>query len=355
MSFNHWYPAAFSDEVKRGKVVGTMFWREPIAVYRADDGSVHALENRCPHRGIALSHGSVEGCRLVCLYHGWTFDPSGALVDMKHDRFGKKLPVVSVRSYPVCERYGVVWFFPGDADLARITPLPEIPYAEGPRAWASLRFAYTWGAHHSMVIDNLCNLTHLWVHGKWVPYEETVLADWSANDHRITLLWQHDLRRDWIYPISSAIFGESLGSSTSDTFMIYDYPYQSALSNRRIRSVNFMLPMDEKHTRVFSIQLWQPVRIPLARGARLPRALAQLAMPFIRPITMEIFRQDGFTVQEEQRAYEAVPDRPFPEPNPTVRCFNHVTVRMWDEYRAYLERGSLTDAQRDEQIRVKVL
>lgn len=356
MSPNHWYPLAFSHEVAREKTIEARFWGEDIAVYRAKDGAVHALENRCPHRGIKLSHGSVEDCRLVCLYHGWTFDPAGKLVDMKHDHFGKKLPVVSVASYPVRERYGIVWCFPGDPELAAITPLVEIPFAEGPDAWASLSFAYTWKAHHSMVIDNLCNLTHLWVHGSWVPYGETYLADSSAEGDRLTLQWEHDLRKDVFHPFTSPFFRKKKGSNESDTFMVYDYPYQSATSNQRVRSCNFMLPIDEEHTKVFSLQLWHSVPVPLVGPKRLPRAIAQrFVMPLIRPITLEIFRQDGFTVEEEQVAFKQAPDRPIPEPNPMVKRFNEVTVRKWDEYLAYRERGTQTEAERAEQVRVKVL
>src|SRR5690606_11581055 len=226
---------------------------------------------------------------------------------------------------------------------------------EGPGAWASLSFAYTWRAHHSMVIDNLCNLTHLWVHGRWVPYGDTVLAGSSSEGDRLTLLWEHDLRRDLLHPISSPLFRKHRGSNESDTFMIYDYPYQSALSNKRIRSTNFMLPMDETTTKVFTLQLWQPLEIPLSKGRRFPRPIAQLAMPFLKPIAMEIFRQDGFTVEQEQIAYQREPDRPIPEPNPMVKQFNELTVRKWDEYLEWKESGRLTEAQHAEQTRVKVL
>lgn len=356
MSPNHWYPAAFSEEVVRGKTCSTRFWKEDIALYRADDGSVHALEDRCPHRGIKLSHGSVEGCRLVCLYHGWTFDPNGELVGMKHESFGKKLPVVSVRSYPVRERYGIVWIFPGDPDLARITPLVEIPFAEGKDRWSSMHFAYTWKAHHSMVIDNLCNLTHLWVHGKWVPYGNTRLADLTYEGDRITLLWEHDLRRDLLHPFTSPFFRAHEGSNDSDTAMVYDYPYQSATSNKMVRSCNFMLPIDEQTTKVFSVQYWHSMPFPLLGAKKVPYAIAQrFLIPLIRPITMEIFRQDGFTVEEEQKAYVAAPDRPFPELNPMVKRFNDLTVRKWEDHLAYLETHTMTEAQRAEQTRVKVL
>jgi hypothetical protein len=355
MSPNHWYPAAFSHELRPGKMVATRFWGDDVVVYRADDGRVHALEDRCAHRQIKLSHGSVEGCHLVCLYHGWTYDPEGKLVGTKHSDFGRKLPVLRVRSYPVRERYGVVWFFPGDPALAEITPLVEIPNAEGPDRWASLRFVYTWRAHHSMVIDNLCNLTHLWVHGSWVPYGDTVLADSSYDGHRITLDWEHDLRRDWMHPFTAPVFRRAPGSNRSDTHMVYDYPYQSALSNHRVRSTNFMLPLDATHTRVFTIQFWEPASIPFT-GRRLPASWFQPAMRVVQPITETIFKQDGFTVEEEQKSWERYSDRPIPEPNPLVKAFNDLSVRKWEAYRAQQARGgTLTADERAEQRRIKVI
>lgn len=356
MNPNHWYPGGFSTEVKRGKTFATRFWGDDIALYRGDDGVAYALEDKCPHRGIKLSHGSVEDCKLVCLYHGWTFDPGGKLVGMKHDTFGKKLPVVTVRSYPTQERYGIVWIFPGDPDLADATPMPHIPHAEGPDRWASIHFAYTWKAHHSMVIDNLCNLTHLWVHGSWVPYGDTVLADSSAEGDRLTLSWDHDLRRDVLHPLTSPFFRKAKGRNDSATFQVYDYPYQSALSNDLVRSTNFMLPMDAEHTRVFSYQLWGAVPMLGVGPLKLPRALSQrVVMPVLKPIAKEIFRQDGFTVEEEQVAFQREPDRPIPEPNPMVKRFNELTVRKWDEYLEYKASGQQSEAQRAEQTRLKVL
>lgn len=353
MSPNHWYPVAFSDQLRGGKMVPTRFWGDDIVAYRGEDGIARVLEDRCAHRQIKLSHGSVEGCNLVCLYHGWTYAPDGRLVGMKHDDFGKKLPVLGVRSYPVRERYGIVWFFPGEPALAEITPLVEIPYGEGPDRWSSLHFVYTWRAHHSMVIDNLCNLTHLWVHGSWVPYGDTIVAGSSYDGHRITIHWEHDLRRDWMHPFTSPIFRREKGSNLSDTHMTYDYPYQSAVSNHRVRSTNFMLPLDETHTRVFTLQLWAP---PKLLGRRLSAAAFQPAMRVLRPVTETIFRQDGFTVEEEQASWEKHSDRSIPEPNPLVKSFNDLTVRKWDAYRALQNRGgALTDDERAEQTRVKVI
>jgi phenylpropionate dioxygenase-like ring-hydroxylating dioxygenase large terminal subunit len=54
----------------------------------------------------------------TCCYHGWTFDlESGTLVAAITD--GPDSPIcgkVAVRTYPVAERFGIVWVYVGDGD-----------------------------------------------------------------------------------------------------------------------------------------------------------------------------------------------------------------------------------------------
>ena len=38
------------------------------------DGAVYAYEDRCPHLGIALSEGNLDGSRLTCRGHRWEYD-----------------------------------------------------------------------------------------------------------------------------------------------------------------------------------------------------------------------------------------------------------------------------------------
>jgi len=42
-----------------------------LAVFRADDDSVYALEDRCPHRGGPLSNGIVHHKSVTCPLHNW--------------------------------------------------------------------------------------------------------------------------------------------------------------------------------------------------------------------------------------------------------------------------------------------
>ena len=51
---NHWYPALLGRDVPEGKHQAVQLLGEDILVTR-QNGSVRAIEDRCPHRGIRFS------------------------------------------------------------------------------------------------------------------------------------------------------------------------------------------------------------------------------------------------------------------------------------------------------------
>lgn len=120
----YWYPVCFSNQVT-GKPKKVTLLGENIVIIR-DQGKVFALNNRCPHRGVPLSHGNQQfQGTLSCVYHGWTFDlESGELVAAITD--GPKSPIcgkVVQQTYDVEERLGMVWIFVGDGE--RPHPIDE--------------------------------------------------------------------------------------------------------------------------------------------------------------------------------------------------------------------------------------
>lgn len=74
---------------------------DPIAVFRAADDRVHALRDRCPHKGGPLSQGIVAGQAVSCPLHGWMI----ALEDGK----AWAPDVGCTPRYPVKVEAGVVW------------------------------------------------------------------------------------------------------------------------------------------------------------------------------------------------------------------------------------------------------
>ena len=56
-------------------------------------GSVHALENKCPHLGVPLGRGKIEGQEIICPFHGSRFNiVSGENTDWVASVAGMKIP-----------------------------------------------------------------------------------------------------------------------------------------------------------------------------------------------------------------------------------------------------------------------
>lgn len=56
-----------------------------VAIFRLSDGSVHAIENRCPHKGGKLSEGMVCGAAVHCPLHDWKINlRSGRVQEPDH-------------------------------------------------------------------------------------------------------------------------------------------------------------------------------------------------------------------------------------------------------------------------------
>src|SRR5712692_8359701 len=152
---DYWYAVEHDSAIKPGQTAEVIFWKKSIALYRGEDGTLSALDNRCAHRQVKLSLGRVHGCNLVCAYHGWTYNAEGRVVEIPHDLFGRSMPNFRVPAYSVKVRYGLIWIFPGDPALAEERKIPEIPELEGKDRWACVPVHFTWRAHHSMIIDNV--------------------------------------------------------------------------------------------------------------------------------------------------------------------------------------------------------
>jgi phenylpropionate dioxygenase-like ring-hydroxylating dioxygenase large terminal subunit len=124
-----WYYALPGERLRRRGVVAKMMLGEPILIGRDAVGTVFALRDLCPHRGMPLSAGAFDGSEVECCYHGWRFDTSGRCTAIPSLVPGQSFTPdrIHVRSYPVREVQGNIWVFFGDNPEAA----PDIPLLEG--------------------------------------------------------------------------------------------------------------------------------------------------------------------------------------------------------------------------------
>src|SRR5690349_21465477 len=101
---NCWYPIAASYQVHEAPV-GLTRLGERIVVWRDNDGRVHALEDRCPHRGARLSLGWNLGDRVACSYHGIEVASDGCVASVPAVHNSGLEGRRCVKSYPCIEQY----------------------------------------------------------------------------------------------------------------------------------------------------------------------------------------------------------------------------------------------------------
>ena len=152
---NAWYVACMAHDVA-DQPFGRRICGQRMVFFRGDSGRVAALEDICPHRGAPLSLGRVQDGRLVCGYHGLEMGCEGKTLAMPGQRVQSFRPI---RAYPVLERYGFVWVWPGDTDKADPEQLPRFEFFDNP-AWAYGGGLYQVQAGYELMIDNLMDLTH---------------------------------------------------------------------------------------------------------------------------------------------------------------------------------------------------
>ena len=156
---NAWYAAAFSDEVTDKPLARTLI-DEKLVLFRGKDGVVGLILNRCPHRFAPLSAGRQVGDTLECPYHGLRFSREGKCVYNPHARNKGRLSAADIPSWPVMEKYGIIWFWPGDPARADPATLPRIEFLERPEEYAVVKGLIHVGGHYELVVDNLLDLSH---------------------------------------------------------------------------------------------------------------------------------------------------------------------------------------------------
>lgn len=105
-----WYVVCTSRALRNEPLAVTLF-DIPLVLFRTRNQTVGALLDRCPHRNIPLSRGTVKGTILECAYHGWQFDHTGTcrmvpcLLGPQESR-GRNATAFHVR-----EQQGYIWVY----------------------------------------------------------------------------------------------------------------------------------------------------------------------------------------------------------------------------------------------------
>jgi phenylpropionate dioxygenase-like ring-hydroxylating dioxygenase large terminal subunit len=157
-----WHPVAYGHEVADTPIAATLLG-EAVVVWRTSDGCAHAMRDLCIHRGTALSLGSIADDCIVCPYHAWRYDRSGACVRIPQSAHGTIPTRARTRAYQCLERYGLVWVCLSDDEPAY--GLPDVPELESGGYKIVNTGPFAWRASASRQVENFTDFGHFpWVH-----------------------------------------------------------------------------------------------------------------------------------------------------------------------------------------------
>ncbi len=163
---DQWYIACESRQLRARRPRGVTIFDEPLVLWRDWQGLPRAARDRCAHRNAPLSAGAVEAGCLVCPYHGWRFDGTGACVQVPAMAAGHRIPSgARIPTFRTFEQDGYVWVCPGTG-----AP-PERPRAFphcGEPGWTTFRMRTRFASSVEACLENFLDCPHTaTVHKGW--------------------------------------------------------------------------------------------------------------------------------------------------------------------------------------------
>ena len=186
---NGWFKVCFSDELEVGDVVPLHQFGQELVVYRTEDGAARVLDAFCAHLGAHVGYGGkVRGDRIVCPFHGWTYDPGGKCVEIP---YAKKIPPkAELKSWPVVERNGYVAAWHHAENAPPSFDVPEVPEVDDPEFYLYRRVRWQLQTHLQDVYENAVDVKHF----AHVHDMEVEKAHWTPEGAHVTL--ELDMKRD---------------------------------------------------------------------------------------------------------------------------------------------------------------
>jgi phenylpropionate dioxygenase-like ring-hydroxylating dioxygenase large terminal subunit len=260
MFINFWYPVVRSEDLGTTPQKVRMLAHD-FVVFRDQAGKVAVLSDTCIHRGASLSQGKCkEDGTVQCPYHGWRFNAQG--VCTRIPSIGSKTkppPRARVDSYPVQEKYGIVFAFLGDLPEDQRPPIMPVD-EHGTPEWRATVITFDINYHYERSIENGLDPAHN-------EYVHTTHGYQGEREDSYTMMELRPFKNnDWGYgfmasfdapPLKNPIMrrarpkGGKMEAGSGTYGPNHMWTYINFSEKYAMHQYMFETPIDETHTRVF--------------------------------------------------------------------------------------------------------
>ncbi len=264
---NQWYAVLESREVKPGKPIGVTRMGEKLVAWRNPAGQVSMMVDRCPHRGVALSEGTVKGDCLACPFHGFEFDTSGACKLVPANGKNAQPPkAMHVHTYPAQEAHGFIYVWWGEPQVS-YPPLPFFDSIGDDLVYSTI--TDHWNTHYSRAIENQLDVVHLpFIHRSTIGRGNRTLVNGPIV--KVESQFPHDnLLNLWVYNDldqgQKPLKPSEMPEPTRRPFLQFRFPnlWQNWIADN-LRVLVAFAPIDEENTLMY-LRYYHNVKIPLLR------------------------------------------------------------------------------------------
>lgn len=145
-----WYPVCASSVIKNGKARSFTLLSHRFVIWRTTEGKLQSIDSFCSHMGADLGNGDVIGKNLRCYFHHYTFSGEGKCPQIKEGKGDLKV-------YPVEEKFGYIWIYPGTKTTHSV---PSPPMLENFEHWAIHLKSIKLFVHHHVMMAGGIDLQH---------------------------------------------------------------------------------------------------------------------------------------------------------------------------------------------------
>jgi len=241
----HWYVIAKSADVAPEGILAVKVLGRDLVLWRSADGELHCVEDRCPHRGARLSHGSVSDKGISCRYHGVTVTGAGVIAEVPALGKCALQGRAAVQSYALREiSDGVFAYFPS-ADHPQPRDFP--PPAEITRDAAFLCTG-VWECNYRYALDNLADPMHgIYLHADsftlaYGARQDTVEVEQTPHGFIVRRVAQQGVNFDWVEIVAQPPLFHAR--------VVIPYP-KAGGPGPPMTVICFVTPIDESSCRIF--------------------------------------------------------------------------------------------------------
>ncbi len=288
-----WFIACVATQLRDRPLPLTVEGR-PLVLFRGVERQVVALTDRCPHRNVPLSMGTVQAGTLQCAYHGWRFSTEGTCVAVP----GLRSTDVSLKSrgaewWATRELDGFIWVFSTPQVVPTEEP-PRFPHL-GDAGYSTVRREFFVEAPVHAVIENTLDVPHTaYLHGGlFRTPSRRVVIDVEVRRHPT---WAE--ARFIGEPAPTGLVGRLLAPrggvvEHTDRFLLPSLAQvEYRLGDSHFIATSAMTPVTPSSTRVFAVVTF---RLPLP---------GWLVKPFVAPVATRIFQQDRVMLRRQTEQVE---------------------------------------------------